>query len=41
VTINSKRPVKTISTEGLPTGQYYYKAISGEKVINGKLTIIK
>ncbi len=41
VNIKSKAPVKTISTKGLSTGQYYYKAISGEQIITGKLSIIK
>ncbi|QNL22688.1 T9SS type A sorting domain-containing protein [Hyphobacterium sp. CCMP332] len=39
--IKSKAPVKTISTENLPSGLYYYKAISGEQIIAGKLSIIK
>ena len=39
--ISGKRPVKSISIKGVPSGQYYYKAISGEQVITGKLSIIK
>jgi hypothetical protein len=41
VHIKAKAPVKTISTKDLPNGQYYYKAISGDQMISGKLSIVK
>jgi hypothetical protein len=41
VKINGKAPVKTISTTGLPAGQYIYRAVAGEARVNGKLTITK